>query len=402
LRTGVLLAVLVCAVVVASAGAAAADPSPPPSTPATPFLVGVDDDLAKWLVRPDGVLRKYRDIGFEAVRVTIPWHRGETKPTELTGTYLSRAAGLVAGGQRVVIAVFGQASQAPVDARSRAQYCDFLHHVLVHVPFHDVVVWNEANSPRFWPQSAGAGAPAYEALLAACWTRLHVLRGARVNVISTTAAHYDPAGFVRALGAAYRASGRTRPILDTFGHNPYPDSASEPPWVEHSDPTTIGEGDLDRLLAAIHDAFDGTAQPQPGTGRTTVWYLEDGFQTSIPRSKRHYYTGVETDPGVVAPLVVEGAEPWVRDQARQLRDALYLARCQPAVGAYFNFELLDEDRLSGWQSGVLWRDGTEKPSYDAFKAAVEAVTAGDVNCADVAGAAGPLPAEPAGHSPAPR
>lgn len=397
MRTGVLLAVLAAAVVV-STRAASAQPSPPPSKPAsapsTPFLVGVDDDLVKWLGRPNGVLAKYRDLGVEAVRVTIPWHRGMTKPTKLVGTYLSRSAGLVAHGQRVVIAVFGSPSQAPIDAQGRAQYCEFLHHVLLHVPFRDVVIWNEANSPRFWPQGPGAGAPAYEALLATCWTRLHFLRGARVNVISTTAAHHDPAGFIRAVGDAYRASGRGRPIVDTFGHNPYPDSASEAPWVEHADPATVGEGDLDRLLGAIHDAFDGTAQPEPGTGRTTVWYLEDGFQTSVPGSKRPLYHGVETDPGVVPALLGDGAEPWVRDQAHQIRDALYLARCQPTVGAYFNFELLDEDRLSGWQSGLLWRDGTEKPSYRAFKDAVAAVADGDVDCSTVAGAGGPLPAEP--------
>lgn len=398
MRKGVLCAVLAAAAVLTTC-AASAQPGPPPtaqpSLRSTPFVVGVDDDLVKWLGRPNGVLAKYRDLGVGAVRVTIPWHRGMTKPTRLVGTYLSRSASLVAHGQQVVLAVFGPASQAPIDAQSQTQYCEFLHHVLLHVPFRDVVVWNEANSPRFWPQSADAGAPAYEALLAACWTRLHFLRGARVNVISTTAAHYDPAGFIRAVGAAYRASGRRSPIIDTFGHNPYPDSASEPPWVEHGDPATVGEGDLDRLLSAIHDAFDGTAQPEPGTGRTTVWYLEDGFQTSVPDSKRRLYHGVETDPGVVPALLTGGSDPGERDQARQIRDALYLARCQPTVGAYFNFELLDEDRLSGWQSGLLWRDGTEKPSYRAFKAAAAAVTGGDVDCSTVPGAGGPLPAAPA-------
>jgi hypothetical protein len=30
-----------------------------------------------------------------------------------------------------------------------------------------------------------------------------------------------------------------------------------------------------------------------------------------------------------------------------------LAHCQSVVGAFFNFELIGEDRLAGWQSGVL-------------------------------------------------
>jgi hypothetical protein len=92
----------------------------------------------------------------------------------------------------------------------------------------------------------------------------------------------------------------------------------------------------------------------------------------------------------------------VRDQASQIRDALLLARCQPEVGAFFNFELLDEDRLAGWQSGVLWRDGTEKASYDAFKAAVRLVRSGDVDCSTIAGVPGapppPRKPEPPGAS----
>ena len=73
-------------------------------------------------------------------------------------------------------------------------------------------------------------------------------------------------------------------------------------------------------------------------------------------------------------------------------DALLLARCQPEVGGFFNFELLDEDRLAGLQSGVLYRDGTERPSYDAFKSAVAEVRGGTVDCSAVTGAAaGPAP-----------
>ena len=39
------------------------------------------------------------------------------------------------------------------------------------------------------------------------------------------------------------------------------------------------------------------------------------------------------------------------DQATQLSDALQVAYCQPAVAAFFNFELADEANLGGWQSG---------------------------------------------------
>ncbi len=378
----------ICVLAAAPFGASA-DPGRPPAPPAT-LLVGVDDDHAKWLARPDGLVAEYRTLGVEAVRLTIPWRRGQSRPTRAR-VYLHRAAMLIERGQRVVLSVYGRPEDAPADDVSRRQYCDFLHYVFVRIPFRDVAIWNEVNSPRFWPASLGAAG--YERLLATCWRRLHRLRR-DVNVLSTTAAHHDPAGFLRALGAAYRAHGARHPIVDTFGHNPYPDNAAEPPWVQHGDPATVGQGDLSRLLGAIRDGFTGTAQPRPGEGRTTVWYLETGFQTTVPRAKRRFYRGEETDPYVVPPVSPADAETWDRDQASQLRDALLLAHCQPEVGAFFNFELLDEDRLAGWQSGVLWRDGTRKPSFQAFRDAIAAVRAGDVDCTTVPGVAGVEPPPP--------
>jgi hypothetical protein len=358
-------------------------------------VIGVDDDHSKWLARPDGLVAKYRDLGLGAVRLTIPWRRGQTRPTNAQ-IYLHRAAMMMERGQRVVIGVFGRPEDAPLDRESRRQYCSFLRYIVLRIPFRDVVIWNEANSPAFWPSDGGARA--YEELLAACWRRLHAVRPG-VNVISSTAAHHDPAGFMRELGAAYRERARPHPIVDTFGHNPYPDNAAEPPWVRHEEPTTVGQADIERLLAAIRAGFAGTAQPLPQEGDTSVWYLETGFQTTVPRDKRRFYRGTETDLYVVPPVSPADSPPWARDQATQLRDALLLARCQPAVGAFFNFELLDEDRLAGWQSGVLWRDGTQKPSYEAFKAAVKQVASGSVDCATVPGAGGPLP-PPAPESPA--
>jgi hypothetical protein len=171
-------------------------------------------------------------------------------------------------------------------------------------------------------------------------------------------------------------------------------NAAEPPWVRHDDPTNVSQGDLPRLLSSLHLAFHGTGQPLPSSTRPSVWYMENGFQTTVPPSKRRHYTGEETDDWAVPPLAPEGIEPWFRDQASQLRDALLLAHCQPEVGAYFNFELIDEDRLAGWQSGVLWRDGTRKPSYQSFREAVELVQSGDVDCSTVPGAGGPIPEGP--------
>jgi hypothetical protein len=371
-----LSALLLCTLVLAGLLATRAAAAPG-------MLVGVDDDTLKWVKHPAPVVAIDRDLGFDAVRVTIPWRPGVNRPTRLSGTFLHRVALTIGLGQPVVLAVYGRADQAPLTAASRAQYCSFLSHVAARLPVRGIVIWNEANSARFWP--AARGAAAYEALLARCWDALHALRRP-VPVIASTAAHHDAGGFLRALGAAYRASGRTRPLVDVFGHNPSPDAAAEPPWAQHSDQRTIGQGDLQRLLDALRTGFDRTAQPLPAPGRPSVWYMEDGFQTAVPAAKRHGYRGVENDlTALPSTSASSGAARALRDQAMQLRDALLLAYCQPEVGAFFNFELRDESLLAGWQSGLLWSDGTPKPSYATVKELIRLIHAGHVDCKSVTG-----------------
>lgn len=120
----------------------------------------------------------------------------------------------------------------------------------------------------------------------------------------------------------------------------------------------------------LADAFGGTAQPLPGQGSTTIWCLEDGFQTRVPKQLARLYGGRENEPRTLSE----------QDQGARLAAAVLLAYCQPAVGAFFNFELFDEHRLSGWQSGLLYPNGAHKPAYDAYKQAIAAVRAGTVDC----------------------
>jgi hypothetical protein len=358
----------------------------PAASASTNLRLGFDDDTLKWMSRPNGDVGVHHDLGVRTTRITIPWRRGEVRPRRVSQTYLNRAAKAIVLGQDIVIAVYGPASEAPVDALWRSQYCSYVHHVLAVIPrIAGVVIWNEANSPRYWP--SGAGAPAYEQLLATCWDTLHRLRHP-VNVIDSTASHYDPAGFIRALGDAYRESGRMRPIVDTFGHNPYPETASELPWTRHPFTDTIGEGDYAALVDALTAAFQFTGQPLPSAVSPTLWYLEDGFQTAVPPELQRLYTGRENDPFVVPPIG-EGTT-----QAAQLHDAVDLAYCQPAVGAFFNFELIDEHRLVGWQSGLLYTNGTRKPSFLAFRDVVAAVVHKRIECAKVAGAPAPTSSSP--------
>jgi hypothetical protein len=365
-------------VVLACAGSAHAAPR---------LRLGFDDDSLKWMTRPNRVIAIDRQLGATFTRITIPWRRGEVRPRPVVRTYLRRAARALAMRQKVVIAVYNRAAEAPTDAVSRDEYCAYVGRLLGRVPnLAAIVIWNEANSPRYWP--AASGAAGYEALLASCWDVLHAIKS-NVNVIDSTASHHEPARFILELGAAYRASGRQRPIVDTFGHNPYPESASEDPWVTHKTLPVIGEGDYAKLIAALTDAFAFTAQRVPSPTWTRLWYLEDGFQTAVPWTLQPFYSGHENDRHVLPALALADT----KSQSEQLVAAISLAYCQPAVGAFFNFELYDEHRLAGWQSGVLYTNGERKASFPAFKQVAARSAAGAIDCSTVQGAP-PEPDQP--------
>src|SRR5262249_62286840 len=115
--------------------------------------------------------------------------------------------------------------------------------------------------------------------------------GPEVDVLASPAARGGARGtaaplFIRALGSAYRLSRRAAPIVDTFGHNPYPVTSSEPSWARHPAGDSLSEGDYGALMQAYYDAFAGTGQALPGVGATRIWYLEDGFQTAVDDAHR--------------------------------------------------------------------------------------------------------------------
>jgi hypothetical protein len=298
-----------------------------PAHHAPTLLLGVDDDTLKWTPFPLTVVRRQQALGAQAVRVWVPW-RGESKPSAVRRVELSRAE-TAARQTGVVLAVFGFASQTPATAQAQARFCGYARDALDLVPdARAVVVWNEANSPTFW-----SGTPAqYEQLLARCYDRLH---STRVAVLDSTASAHDPIRFLTAVARAYRASGRTRPLVDGFGHNPYPLTPVESPSTRHFG-DFLGEADYPRLVATLRSGFGR---------RPSIWYLEDGFQTD-----------------------------WLTptQQARDVAKAVAMAVCQPLVRAYFNFELVDEKRLLGWQSGLIWRGGRLKPAAAAYAAAAHA------------------------------
>ena len=327
------------------------------------LLVGVHDDRIKWTERPTPILGTMRALGLGGMRVTLRWSRGRRHLAGSDHDALRRAVAAHREGMRIVLGVYGRARDAPREREAREDYCRFVRNIVVRYgEVRDVVIWNEANSDTFWQPRENAPED-YAALLARCWDLLHASVPG-VNVLTTTAPSHDPTAFLRSVGTAYRASGRQRPLFDAVGHNPYPLFPGEPPSARHD--VYIGQGDYDRLVAVLDEAFAGTAQPE-----TPIWYLENGFQTTtVGKRRRSFYSGRETvartlDPG---------------KQAEQIAAALRLAHCQPRVAAFFNFLLVDERPLGGWQSGLLWADWRRKPAFEAYRAAIAEVGSGAIDC----------------------
>ena len=156
---------------------------------------------------------------------------------------------------------------------------------------HDFIVWNEPNTRLYWsPQKDDSGtdvaAPAYEALLATCYDSIHAADPA-ANVIgmglsprASTSESTEPLVFLRDVGKAYRASGRTTPIMDQLSIHPYPNpnSPTDSPGrrlrdrrpLRHPEPRPRQAGGLRR--------FNGTGQPTTLNGLTFV-IDEVGWQT---------------------------------------------------------------------------------------------------------------------------
>jgi uncharacterized protein YkwD len=417
-RLSLLAAAVAGGVVVALSGLVAEawlrGPAVPPaiaSSSAGNFFVGFGDDALKF--NPGAAVPVARRLGATAFRITLGWEPGQTRLAPVDAAELDRAV-RSAAGMRLVLAVYATGAKAPVTSELRDQYCEYVRSTLErHPQINDVVIWNEPNKSHFWrPQftadGSSAAPPAYAALLGRCWDVLHESR-AGVNVVgpATSPAGNDrpdaksnvshsPGNFIRKLGQAYRASGRRLPLFDTVGHNVYGETTAERPWKRHRFSDRISLGDWTELMQALWDAFHGTPQPIPGEcagGRcTSIWYLENGFQTVVDSHKASLYRGVpnERHPlpdfggGEPAAPRVDDDSP-APDQATQILDAVRLAACQPYVEAYFNFLLVDELDLEGWQSGALWADWTPKDSFEAFARAVGEANARTVDCAALKG-----------------
>ena len=328
--------------------------------------------------------------GFDTIRVTQQWTNAATSPGSSELAALQNTANAAAlDGVRLVVAIYNAGSSStPASPQAQAQFAQYAAATAKALPtVADFVVGNEPNNNYYWqPQfnadGSDAAAQGYESLLASSYDAIKAVRpDARVfggaleprggddpNASKQT---HSPTTFIQDLGAAYRASGRTAPIMDVFDMHVYEDYSSMPPSVEHPASRTIAVADYGKLASLLGQAFDGTGQP----GSTLpIVYGEFGVESLIPAAKAGAYTG--TEPVSTHPVDEE-------TQAAYYTQALKLAYCQPNVIGVIVFHVSDESALAGWQSGPNYADDTAKASLAGLRDAANAVRSGTLTaCPD--------------------
>jgi Bacterial Ig domain len=354
-----------------------------PAALAGPDLhVGVVEDSAVW-GDPDLETARVEQAGFDTIRVTAQWTSGHTELEHSVVVRLQRAVlAAQARGIRVVVAVYNTgSSETPADPILQSEFVQFARNTAASLPLVSTfVVGNEPNSNYYWqPQfdtrGGDSAAAQYEGLLAQSYDAIKSVRpdatvaGGALDSAGTddpAAARpaHSPLTFIRDMGVAYRASHRARPIMDVFDEHVYQDNSSLPPSMPHPSSPAIGEADYQRLVGALGQAFDGTAQA--GSSLPIV-YGEFGVESVIPPAESGAYTGTESP---TAKPVDEAT------QAAYYIQAIKLALCQPTVTGIYLFHLEDEADLSRWQSGVYYADGNPKSSLGPVRDAAGAARAG--------------------------
>jgi hypothetical protein len=356
--------------------------------------VGVADDHPKQ--SPEIAQRFYdtmKDVGLKENRITILWD--SSRPTAIRDREnVAHAIEVAAaGGIHVTLALYPERARAITDSSKRpGEFAAWVALVARAFPqVKDFIIGNEPNKARFWqPQynakGRAAACAAYEPLLAATYDALKAVDRSIVvigvglgprgtdNARASGNLSISPVRCIRDMGRAYRASKRTKPIMDELSYHPHPSAATDKletgyPWPN------AGIPNLARIKQAVWDAFHGTGQPtfeEAGMPRGPVRTLklrlnEVGWQVGISPAHRGAYYGKEsvvtTDEG---------------NQAAIYGNLIPLLACDPAVKSALFFNLVDEANLDRWQSGLLRADWTLRPAYAIVKGSI---LAGQTRCA---------------------
>ena len=279
----------------ASASAAAA----PGQT--TSFVVGAGLDSP-------AQAQKASSLGLGAIRLTVPWLPGQTAPDPATVAALASAPAARLAVELSVAAV-------PDDA-GRAQLVAFGAALVQQVfALHDLIV----------------SAPASDA------ATLGGLRDAvrAVNETTLVAGTIADVSALTELGASFKASGRTQPIMDELAY---------------TSPTLP---DYTSLVGALGASFDGTAQPGSAL---PVLYDKVGTTTKVPPAKAALYS----------PEAVSAAGADEATQGAAYAAALRATACEPTVAGIL-FDRLADGAPLGAQDGLLYPDLSQKQGVAGLK-----------------------------------
>jgi hypothetical protein len=394
--------VLLCSALAVVVSAAGAHTRGPGATIAAPIVWGVADDAGKFA--DDGGAwfdEQLKGANLSEERWTLSW--SPDRPTAIDELpFLSRAAPQAqTDGIKVELALYGRPASAH-DATAFCAWAATVAQTAAQWGIHDFIVWNEPNTQLYWNPQDDSAPAAYEALLAACYDSIHAADPA-ANVIgfglsprSNGPTQTAPIPFIEGVGAAYKASGRTTPIMDEMSVHPYPNpnNPTDSPAVGYANTDFFGIPNLDRVKQALYDAFHGTGQP------TTV----DGLQFVIDE------LGWQTDTTTYSQYIHSENVAVVSEQTQtqylQMVVQKYFA-CDPTVATVNLFLLADESTRDGrdnnnasvgggWQSGLLTAGGAgvsaPKQAYSAvaplFAAGRSACTGRQVNWTPAGGSGG--------------
>ncbi len=356
------------AVVVAAAGLAVAGAAPAAD-------VGANDDTGKWASDSGTVFfAQMAGLKLKQSVMTTRWIPSEPLVIQDEDALDRAIPEAERAGLRVVLAVYPYPPRELEDGLADPTgFATWLAAIAQRYPtVKQFVVMNEPNQPAFLrPQFRANGknssAAVAGAFLAAGYDALKTVDptirviglglSPRGNDLPTAPNNVStsPVRFLAALGAWYRRSGRTEPLMDGLSFHPYPARATDGLDRGYSWPNA-GFIDLDRIKQTVWDAFRDTAQPTTVNG-LRLYLDEVGWQ--VDTEGLLGYSGVEnvsvTDEGSQASIY--GA--LVRDVA-----------CDPHVAELNFFGFYDNIERNGFQSALHRVDGTPRASAAAVQSAI--------------------------------
>jgi len=322
------LAVLAALLALLGAGASAAR--------ADNIVWGVNDDAGKYENGNGPFWTTLRSVGMTSDSMTLRWdEKSVTGFDSGEDAFLPAALdAATAAGVTVTFDVYPRHSSALASAANAGRFAAWVANLAKTYPqVREYVVMNECNTSLFVNPQYVAGlnvsaarcglflAKTYDALKAVdpkifVWGLGLSPRGNPVPTDKSSPRATNPVDWLRFLGAWYRGSGRTKPLMDGVDLHPYPIPQSIPFETGYPGRTSYSVVNLPRAYQAFDSAFAGTGQPTVGPGRLPVSLNEVGIQTTPPPDLAGQYTGAENGAGVEA----TGSEAYQADWYTKLVD----------------------------------------------------------------------------------